>query len=838
MTISAIDNLYQKSKAYWLEQLRDVVETTSFPYCSDEKSFTAVEQYEFTFNENTSARLLAVSNQSEAALYVILLGSIQYLLQRYTNSTLVTVGIPYTYSSAEAANLLLLKTDFSHITRFTELLKELADHVKHAVKHPHYPIAKLAEDIKLDQTGMAYAKTMVGLSSLHHHLSTLNRSEIEFMFKVNEGVLGLAVKYQTGLFTESYIEQICGHLHCLFDLILSEPDVCLNEIDLIGHAERKVIMEEFNNTAMPYTKSLIHSIFEHQVIQTPHNTALLFDHQQMSYLELNQKSNQLARALRLKGVKANSFVGIKMERSIEMIIGILAILKAGGAYVPIDPEFPAERIKFMLEDTHMKIILAKDHQNLADHFQGEIIHPGDHFEGDDSNLDPVNQHSDLAYVIYTSGSTGRPKGVMIAHDSVINRLLWMQDQFPINEEDTILQKTPYTFDVSVWELFWWFFAGARLSLLKPGGEKEPKEIINAISSHGVTTMHFVPSMLNVFLEYLKAKEDAGECLVSLRTVFASGEALKSYQVEKYRQLIYMKHGTKLINLYGPTEATVDVTYYDCDFSNIPNPIPIGKPIYNTQLYILDAKERPQPVGVAGELCIAGDGLAKGYLNLPELTDAKFKLHLIKSGEKRIYKTGDLARWLPNGNIEYLGRLDYQVKIRGYRIELEEIETRLLENPSIRESIVLAVENEQGDKELCAYYVADNPISPAEIIAYLSQSLPYYMIPSFCRQIELMPVSANGKMDRSKLTNIFNDSKAVKCISPPESAMEQKIAAVWSNVLKIENIDIHADFFQTGGNSLKAVLLEVELEKEGLRPKELLVYARKTIYSMAQYFESL
>ncbi|WP_036693983.1 amino acid adenylation domain-containing protein, partial [Paenibacillus tyrfis] len=370
------------------------------------------------------------------------------------------------------------------------------------------------------------------------------------------------------------------------------------------------------------------------------------------------------------------------------------------------------------------------------------------YSEDGANLEPVAGPRNVAYVIYTSGTTGKPKGVMVEHHSVINRLMWMQKAYPIASGDTILQKTAITFDVSVWELFWWSWVGSKVCLLPVGGEKNPEEIVETIARNNVSTLHFVPSMLDVFLEYVGSTGGkASGKLASLRQVFASGEALTPAQVSKFRREV---GDTRLINLYGPTEATVDVSYYECTAGELSGTVPIGKPIDNIRLYIIgEGNQGLQPVGVAGELCIAGVGLARGYLNRPELTEEKFVNHPLVPGE-RIYRTGDLARWLPDGNIEYLGRIDHQVKIRGYRIELGEIEAQLLKLAPVQQAVVIAREDGSGQKQLCAYIVAEQQMTVSELRGELSRELPGYMIPSYFVQMEQMPLSANGKLDRKAL----------------------------------------------------------------------------------------
>ncbi|MCB0599239.1 MAG: amino acid adenylation domain-containing protein, partial [Phaeodactylibacter sp.] len=452
-------------------------------------------------------------------------------------------------------------------------------------------------------------------------------------------------------------------------------------------------------------------LFEEQVERTPDNIAVIFDPDsdrdrvELTYRELNERANRVGHYLRATyDIQPDDVVALQLERSEWMVAAILGVLKSGAAYLPIDPQSPPSRAAYMLEDSRAKALLVDAATfESAEEFRSALPVVKVEEVGCEQVHNPgrIATAQNLAYVIYTSGSTGWPKGVMIQHSGIVNRLNWMQHAYPIGPGDCILQKTPYTFDVSVWELIWWSMQGAKLALLGPGEEKDPSRILDAISRYGVTTMHFVPSMLGAFLAYLE-QHPAGRQSQSLRQVFASGEALSASQVNRFFQLIGNEN-TALHNLYGPTEASIDVSYYDCRLLGAGSVVPIGKPIENIALYILDGQEKLSPVGIAGELCISGIGLARGYLNNPELTADKFIPHPFREGE-RLYRTGDLARWLPDGNIEFLGRIDHQLKIRGYRIEAGEVEQALLEHPAIKSAVVEGREFRQG-KELVAYLVA-------------------------------------------------------------------------------------------------------------------------------------
>lgn len=515
---------------------------------------------------------------------------------------------------------------------------------------------------------------------------------------------------------------------------------------------------EFNRTEMPFPDNVtLQALIEAQVANHPDDTAVICDHDQvfgapsLTYAQLNDRVNQLAHLLRAEGVRPGNVVALMVERSFAMIIGILGIIKAGGAYLPVSPDNPTQRIAYMLKDGEVKILLVHQKTSGRVVFEGLTINLDDPevYRGSTANPAIVNTPQDLAYMIYTSGSTGKPKGVMIEHRSLVNRLHWMQHACPIGERDVILQKTPYTFDVSVWELFWWALRGAKLCFLMPGGERNPMAIVEAIGKHRVTVMHFVPSMLNVFLEYLDGKPAAVQTgLATVRQVFASGEALTPSHVKKFNDIWGSKTGVRLTNLYGPTEATVDVTYFDCPTQNDFETIPIGRPIHNTRLYVIK-DDQQVAIGEAGELCIAGIGLARGYLNNAALTDEKFTDNPANPGE-RIYRTGDIARWLPDGNIEYLGREDHQVKIRGLRIELGEIENTIREYPGITDCVAQVKKYSESVILIIAYVVCKSDLHVEGLKNHLKKHLPDYMIPNRFEKLAEMPLTPSGKADRKAL----------------------------------------------------------------------------------------
>jgi len=513
------------------------------------------------------------------------------------------------------------------------------------------------------------------------------------------------------------------------------------------------IEKNFTFHIYPHERT-IHSFFEEMALKNPDKVAAEFEDKYITYHELNYSADQLAVFLKESSISVGDIVAIYTERSINMITAILAILKTGAAYLPIELNIPEERKRYYLETANAKAILSVMNNKILFGIPNINIEkiPNDILPSSNPQVSSDN----LAYVIFTSGSTGNPKGVMIKHYSVVNRLLWMKEQYGLCEEDVFLQKTLYSFDVSVWELFLWFFCGAKLCLLKSGQEGNFTNLINIINKYGVTICHFVPSILRIFLEFLSRRVGA-EKIICLKKVFSSGEALNYDLINKFNLTLKKANGTQLHNLYGPTEATVDVTYFDCtNYQPEDRIVPIGKPIWNTCIYILDENGNECIDGETGEIHISGDGVAEGYINNSELTKKAFIPDPFHPGAT-MYRTGDWGKW-HNGMVEFLGRIDNQVKIHGIRVELEEIENQMLGYEPIKQSIVVAVGN--SDKKLVAYYSGEMIIDPSMIANYLSEKLPKTMVPSEFIFIEKFPVKQNGKTDRKEIELLYKNKKAV------------------------------------------------------------------------------
>jgi amino acid adenylation domain-containing protein len=611
------------------------------------------------------------------------------------------------------------------------------------------------------------------------------------------------VDYATALFERDTVERWIGYLRQVLEAMAADERRRVEALPLLSEAERRQVVEEWNATAAEYPSDLcIHELFEARAEQAPGAVAVVFGGASLTYAQLNARANRLAHHLRGLDVGPDARVALCLERSVEMVVGLLAVLKAGGAYVPIDPGYPADRLRYMLADSAPAVLLTQ--AALAGLF-GEAETPvialdaeafawADESEANPDRAGVTPDH--LAYVIYTSGSTGRPKGVMNAHRGVVNRLLWMQEAYGLEAGEGVLQKTPFSFDVSVWEFFWTLGAGARLVMARPEAHRDPRYLVDTIREAEITTLHFVPSMLRAFLEEV----DAERC-PSLARVFCSGEALPRAVARRFHERL---PEVDVHNLYGPTEAAIDVTAWRCTPEETRASVPIGKPVANTRMYVLDRRGEPVPAGVAGELYIGGVQVSRGYLGRPALTAERFVPDAFGSeAGRRLYRTGDVGRCLSDGNIEFLGRTDFQVKVRGFRIELGEIEARLCEHAAVRETVVLAREDAPLEKRVVAYYVGD-AVEADSLRTHLSVSLPEYMVPSAYVRLEAMPLTPNGKLDRKALSAPEGDAYASRAYEAPAGETEEVLAEIWAEVLRGERVGRHDNFFELGGHSLLAV----------------------------------
>ncbi|WP_235332399.1 non-ribosomal peptide synthetase, partial [Paenibacillus terrae] len=596
-----------------------------------------------------------------------------------------------------------------------------------------------------------------------------------------------------------------GHVKHIAAQLIEDAGRSHESIEIVTADERRWL-EERNQTVADYPKDkTIIDLFEEQVARTPEAVAVVCGDERLTYRELNERANRLAWTLREKGVGRESIVAIMAERSLEIIVGLWGTLKAGGAYLPIDPGHPEKRIRFMLENSGTKWLLACECPAWAMDGPWETVLLDESILNAteaETMLSPINEPNDLMYVIYTSGTTGQPKGVMIEHRNVLNLVnsldIHIYKKYPNPLRISIV--SPFIFDASVQQIFAALLLGHALYIVPEDARLQGDLLLNYYSSNYIDISDGTPLHLAMMLE---AADSEFGCKLQLKQFIIGGEVLPDKIVRRFMAK-YTWEKPLISNVYGPTECCVDSTICHVTSNDLNQMtfIPIGSPMHNIQTYILDKQFHPVPIGVPGELCIAGIGLARGYLNRPELTAEKFVSNPFEPGE-RMYRTGDLARWLPDGNIEYLGRIDHQVKIRGYRIECGEVEARLLEHEAVREAVVVAKRDESGQGYLCAYYVSSETLSVTELRAHLAALLPEYMIPAYFVHLHQMPLTPNGKIDRNALPK--PDRQVAEAgYEAPRSDIESRLADIWQGVLSVERIGIHDHFFALGGDSIKAI----------------------------------
>ncbi|PYG87829.1 fengycin family lipopeptide synthetase D/tyrocidine synthetase-3 [Ruminiclostridium sufflavum DSM 19573] len=869
-----------KQEEYWLNTFKGDIPVLNMPadYIRPAIQRFSGRKISMEIPKDTASKVRKLEKSTGITLYMIMLAAYNILLAGYTGQEDIIVGCPVAgRQHADLENIIGMFVNTVAIRnkpeagkRIRDFLGEVKERSIEAFENQQYPFEELVNKLKLnkDLSRNPLFDTMFVLQNIgipDMDIEGLKFSACNIENKVSKfdltveaiesgNTIRLNLEYSTSLFKEETIIRLAGHYINILEAMYSDSEKCIGEINMISEEEKNQILKVFNDTKAEYPKKeTINSLFRQQAAKTPDKKAVTFGGLCLTYRELDERSDMLALTLRKRGAGAEKVAAVMIERSLEMSVALMAVLKAGAAYLPISPDYPADRIRFMLEDSGSVLLITQERfldkikeQKIISEDRLVNLNSAAAYSGSDNDdrlkeLEAVNNAGNPAYIIYTSGSTGKPKGVVIEHYSLINRLNWMQKMYPVHEGDVILQKTPYTFDVSVWEQFWWALNGAAVHFLEPGGEKDPEAIVRAIEENKITTMHFVPSMLNMFLEYA----DGGTAikrLKSLKQVFASGEALTAQQVEKFNRIFLRENGTRLHNLYGPTEAAIDVSYFDCSIDKEYEAIPIGKPIDNINLYIVDKNKRLCPVGVPGELCIAGDGLARGYLNREELTAEKFVKNPFYSdtGYRLMYKSGDLARWMPDGNIHYLGRIDFQVKIRGNRIELGEIEAELLKHEGIKDAAVAAVDCADGSKCLCAYYTAEEELAVNGLRAFLAENLTEYMLPSYFIRLDKIPLSSNGKADRKALPkpeglkiNTGTEYKAA------QTETEKKLEALWKEILNINTVGVNDNFFDLGGNSLLLVRMHSKLEekyKDSVKITDL--FTNTCISRLARFIDSV
>ncbi|PHM75033.1 non-ribosomal peptide synthetase [Xenorhabdus kozodoii] len=847
----------KKQQQFWQNTLAGNLAVSQWPPKNSPLPATGKISLKKIINATLAHKLHALALKYDNSLFAVFLAAYQILLSRYTDVDDVIIGsiLPgrgrarWGKLVGEFINPVALRSQINGDMTVQEHITQAMKTIRLGIENQKYPFSKVLEQLKLQRNADVHPvfQTVMIFQKARYigDLTTLWMAEddpvtvqwgnaqlrpfpypyyadvpVPLMVNVLEAgdQIGYTFYYDTAIFDAELIAQLMQNLLTLLEAMVDDEQQTVARLPLMDEQARRQVIHDFNATDKPFPQhALIHQLIEQQVERSPTAIALGYGNTQLSYRALNQRANQLAHALVQTGIHPDDRVAICMERSLDMVISLLGILKAGAAYVPLDPEYPTDRLAYILSDSEPVILLT--HHRLQEQlpvteipvwFLDDPTVQANIARQDDGNLAPtqlglISRH--LAYVLYTSGSTGLPKGVMNEHRGVVNRLLWAQETYQLTPQDRVLQKTPFSFDVSVWEFFLPLMFGAQLVIARPGGHKEPHYLLAEIENRHITTIHFVPSMLQSFLHYIPA----GRCL-SLRQILCSGEALP-YALQQHC-LSHLPH-SELHNLYGPTEAAIDVTAWRCVPDRYRGQVPIGQPIANIQIYILDAYGEPVPIGVTGEIYIGGVGVARGYLNLPALTAERFITDPFSADPAaRLYKTGDLGRWLPDGSISYLGRNDFQVKIRGLRIELGEIETCLTQCTGVHEAVVVARESGAGDKRLVAYVIPDQDGAPgiSQLRAQLSRNLADYMIPSAFIMMAAFPLSPNGKLDRQALPAPDHSAMSTREYAAPEGETEAQLAAIWQTLLGLDRVSRYDNFFELGGHSLLVLQLQTEIKQ--------------------------
>ena len=881
---------FEKTRNYWKNKLKGELPVLNLPtdYPRPKIKTSNGNSFQFELDRSSLEKLDQFNREHGISLFITLQSIIKILLHKYSGQEDIIIGsltAGRQHPDLEKqigfyVNTIPLRDKIEKEDSFDEVIKKVKKTTLEAFDHQNYPFNKLVEEFEKDrnlsrsplfdvlfvlQNKEQNIPDIKGIkvTNCKHNIETA-KFDLSFDAFIGDNKLVMSINYNTGLFKAETIERMAGHFRQLTDRLIQNPRQAISRQSVITKQEIQHI-QTWNNTAADYPENqTITGLFEQQVEKTPGKIAVVFEDKQLTYRQLNEKANQLA--YHLQHIKKNSpgetektgnpLVAIYTEKSTEMIIGILGILKAGYAYLPIDPGYPGERIRLMLEDSKARIILTQDSLNshislneLSYNCHAVCIDKTDFSTYSPENPDP-GKPGDLAYVIYTSGSTGKPKGVMIEHSSLTNFVCSSVNTYAITDNDKILQFASISFDTAAEEIYPCLLQGATLVLRTEEMLQTTETFIEECNKQKLTILDLPTAYWhNLLIDTHTVKNHWPQ---SVRLVIIGGEAVSGESVKKWME-IFGDYPT-LLNTYGPTEATVVTTYFQFPGSEPDNIInaPIGKPVSNACTYILNPDNQIQPVGIAGELCISGAGLARGYLNRPELTSEKFIEIDILGQAERIYKTGDLARWLPDGNIEFLGRIDHQVKVRGFRIELGEIETSLCQHPDVREAIVLLHETE-NNKQLVTYLTTGKKQSagesknqPASLTTenlpfitdlrnWLKSKLPDYMIPSQFIILDHIPLTPNGKTDRRSLPAPEVDLSYVE-YEPPQSKAEQKIYEVWKQILKRDKISIHDNFFDLGGHSLLAIQMNNLIHQEYPALRMVDMFSYPTIHTLAGYLD--
>ena len=810
-----------------------------------------------------SAALAALSKREGATLFMTLLAAFQTLLYRYTGQEDIVVGSPIAGRNRRETeeligffiNSLALRTDLSGEPTFTELLGRVRETAVGAYAHQDLPFEKLVEELQPErdlnrnpffQTMFQFQNSSRATLELHGlRVSSLEvateTAKFDLMLAALEenDHLTLVMEYSTDLFAGETIGRMLQQLSTLLAGIAASPNERISRLPLMTEIERQQLLNEWNATEAGFPRDrCLHQVFEERVAQAAEKTALIFGIERVTFGELNAAANQLAHYLRRSGVGAETRVALCLERSPEMITTLLAIMKAGGVYVPLAADFPPQRLSFIVEDSQAEVIVTSEklHALLPAGSAGVVVLDRDAEQiATESKENPINHITaeNAAHVIYTSGSTGKPKGVVSGHRASLNRFAWMWREYPFSADEVCCQKTSLSFVDSIWEIFGPLLHGVPLAIIPDEVVKDPLPFVRSLEENRVTRLVLVPSLLRVLLE----SNDLARRLSSLRYCVCSGETLPAELATAFRQLL---PNARLINLYGSSEVAADVTCYEVD-GPILSGVPIGRPIANTRVYVLDRNFEPPPIGVPGEVFIGGEGLARGYLDKPDLTADRFiPDRFANEPGLRLFRTGDRGRYLADGNIEYLGRRDHQVKIRGFRIELGEIEEVLSDHPQVQETVVVAATDERGERFLAAYVVLAEPKPTAnDLRRYLQRLLPDYMTPSVFAVLETLPLTASGKVDRLALPKPDRGQSGLNEIfQEPRNPTEQLLTEVWAATLGCESISIYDDFFSLGGHSLMLARIASRIHDVfGVELPLRTLFAGPTVAEMSMQIES-
>ena len=850
--IAAAASQSVKERDYWLERLSGAPEKSGFPYDSSQPGLKSrkMETFQIRFPEELFSKLMWISNESDARLMMLLAAGLLGLLNKYSGSKDIIVGMPIYKQDIEGDFIntaLALRTQIQDNMTFRELLYQVKQTIDAAIKNQNYPLRSLLYELNLpisEEEDFPLFDIIVLLENIQDrkYIQSIHTNMIVSFSRAADH-LECTIEYNRHLYYRETIRRIAAHLFQLLQGAVSDVNAEISRIELLSEQEREKLLQTFNENRVEYPngdkswmdKSL-YQLFEEQVEKNPDNAALVFEGEKQTYREYNEKANRMARFLRKKGVGPKTMTALLMENSIEMVVAVMAILKAGGAYLPIDMDVPEDRKTYILNDSGSPLLLVNDDTDgtISASIPGgiEIVNACDEriYTGDSTNLEGANRPSDLAYVIYTSGSTGKPKGVLVEHRQAVNTLVCRKQEYKMTSEATALQLFSYAFDGFVTSFFTPIISGARVVLLSKESIEDIEKIVGSIVAHQVTHFISVPILYQVILANITEQEAS-----SLKVVTLAGDRVQPVILDMTAS---KSKDIEVVNEYGITEAAVMSTIYRHQERDLQ--IKIGRPIWNNSIYITRTGDHSQltPIGVYGEMCIAGAGTTRGYMNKPDLTVEKFVENPFVPGQEML-KTGDLAKWLPDGNIVFGGRRDFQVKIRGFRIELGEIEQELLKHEAIREVVVTAGKDDSGDNYLCAYLVSRREIGISELREYLSASLSDYMIPPYFVFLDHLPLTASGKVDRKQLPPPEVSLKTDEYVAPRDDT-ERELVDLWADVLGVDKeiIGIDSNFFELGGHSLTATILGGRIHKEfNIKLPMTEVFRAPMIRSMSQYIKS-